>query len=52
VNQAVATSIVTTVKADMVSVTNQSAGLFTVYVLDPLPTPGSFVDDAFTMITP
>jgi hypothetical protein len=52
VTQAVATAIVTGVKADMVSVTNQAPGLFTVYVLDPLPAPGAFVDDAFTMITP
>jgi hypothetical protein len=52
VTQAVATSIVTGFKADMVSVTNQASGLFTVYVLDPVPSPGSFVDDAFTMITP
>jgi hypothetical protein len=50
--QAVATAIVTGIKADMVSVTNQSPGLFTVYVLDPLPAPGSFVDDSFTVITP
>jgi hypothetical protein len=50
--QAVATAIVTTIKADMVSVTNQSPGLFTVYVLDPLPAPGAFVDDSFTLITP
>ena len=50
--QAVATSIVTGFKADMVSVTNQSPGLFTVYVLDPLPAPGAFVDDSFTLITP
>jgi hypothetical protein len=50
--QAVATAIVTSIKADMVSVTNQSPGLFTVYVLDPLPAPGAFVDDSFTVITP
>ena len=50
--QAVATAIVTGFKADMVSVTNQSPGLFTVYVLDPLPAPGAFVDDSFTLITP
>ena len=50
--QAVATAIVTTIKADMVSVTNQSPGLFTVYILDPLPAPGAFVDDSFTLITP
>ena len=35
-----------------VSVTNTGPGLFTVYVLDPLPAPGAFVDDGFTMITP
>jgi hypothetical protein len=49
--QAVATAIVTSFKADMVSVTNQGPGLFTVYVLDPLPAPGAFVDDAFTVVT-
>ena len=52
VTQAVATAIVTSIKADMVSVTNQSPGVFTIYVLDPLPAPGSFVDDSFTVITP
>jgi hypothetical protein len=50
--QAVATAIVTAIKADMVSVTNQSPGLFTVYVLDPLPAPGALVDDSFTLISP
>jgi hypothetical protein len=50
--QAVATAIVTSIKADMISVTNQGPGLFTVYVLDPLPAPGAFVDDSFTVITP
>ena len=50
--QAVATAIVTGFKADMISVTNQSPGVFTVYVLDPLPAPGAFVDDSFTVITP
>jgi hypothetical protein len=50
--QAVATAIVTAIKADMVSVTNQSPGVFTVYVLDPLPAPGALVDDSFTLITP
>src|SRR6188472_1994803 len=50
--QAVATAIVSSIKADMVSVTNQSPGLFTVYVLDPLPAPGALVDDSFTLITP
>jgi hypothetical protein len=50
--QAVATAIVTAIKPDMVSVTNQSPGLFTVYVVDPLPAPGAFIDDSFTLITP
>jgi hypothetical protein len=50
--QAVATAIVTGIKADMVSVTNQGPGLFTVYVLDPLPAPGALVDDSFTLVTP
>jgi hypothetical protein len=50
--QAVATAIVTSIKADMVSITNQGPGLFTIYVLDPLPAPGAFVDDSFTLITP
>jgi hypothetical protein len=50
--QAVATAIVTTTKADLISVTNQSPGLFTVFVVDPVPSPGAFVDDSFTVITP
>jgi hypothetical protein len=50
--QAVATPIVAGIKADMISVTNQSPGLFTVYVLDPLPAPGAFIDDSFTLMTP
>jgi hypothetical protein len=50
--QAVATAIVAGIKADMISVTNNGAGLFTVYVLDPLPAPGALVDDSFTLITP
>jgi hypothetical protein len=50
--QAVATAIVAGIKADMVSVSNQGPGLFTVYVLDPLPSPGAFIDDSFTVITP
>jgi hypothetical protein len=50
--QAVATAIVTSIKADMVSITNQGPGLFTIYVLDPLPAPGAFVDDSFTLIMP
>jgi hypothetical protein len=50
--QAVATPIVTGFKTDQISVTNQAPGLFTVYVLDPLPAPGAFIDDSFTVITP
>jgi hypothetical protein len=50
--QAVATAIVSGIKADMTSVTNSGPGLFTIYVLDPLPAPGSFVDDSFTVVTP
>jgi hypothetical protein len=50
--QAVATAIVSGIKADMTSVSNSGPGLFTIYVLDPLPAPGSFVDDSFTVITP
>lgn len=49
--QAVATAVVTSIKADMVSVSNQGPGRFTVYVLDPLPAPGAFIDDAFTVVT-
>jgi hypothetical protein len=52
VARAVATAVVTTFSADMVSITNESPGLFLVYVLNPLPAPGSFVDDAFTLIVP
>jgi hypothetical protein len=51
-NQAVATSIVPGVSADMVSVlTPSTAGLFTVHILDPLPAPGAFVDHSFTLIS-
>jgi hypothetical protein len=50
--QAVATAIVTGIKADMTSVSNSGPGLFTIYVLDPLPAPGAFIDDSFTVITP
>ena len=52
VTEAVATARVTGFKADMISVTNSAPGLFIVYVLDPLPAPGAFVDDAFTLMTP
>jgi hypothetical protein len=52
VTQALVTPIVTAFKADTVSVTNSGPGLFTVYVLDPVPSPGAFVDDAFTIVTP
>ena len=41
VTEAVATARVTGFKADMISVTNSSPGLFIVYVLDPLPAPAS-----------
>jgi hypothetical protein len=51
-NQAVATSIVPGVSADMVSVlTPSSAGLFTVHVIDPLPAPGAFIDHSFTLVS-
>jgi len=52
VTRAVATSIVPGFSADMVSLTNEASGLFLVYILDPLPAPGAFVDHAFTMIAP
>jgi hypothetical protein len=52
VTQAVATAFVTAFKADMISLTNTAPGVFTVYVLDPLPAPGAFVDDDFTILTP
>jgi hypothetical protein len=48
--QAIATSIVAGIKADMVSVTNTGPGRFIVYILDPLPAPGSVVDDPFTIM--
>lgn len=50
--QAVATSSVGGIKADMTSVNNTGPGLFTVFVLDPLPAPGSMIDDPFTIMTP
>jgi hypothetical protein len=51
-NQAIATSIVPGVSADMVSIlTPSSAGLFTVHVLDPVPSPGTFIDHSFTLIS-
>jgi hypothetical protein len=50
--QSVATPIVTSIKTDTISVTNQSPGLFTVHVVDPVPAPGAFIDDSFTLITP
>jgi hypothetical protein len=49
--QAVGTSIVPGVSADMVSIlTPSTAGLFTVHVLDPVPSPGTFIDHSFTLI--
>jgi len=50
VTQAVATSIVTMITADMVSVTNSASGLFIVYILDPVG--NTLIDHPFTMITP
>jgi hypothetical protein len=35
-----------------VSITNTGPGLFTVFILNPVPSPGAFVDDAFTLIAP
>jgi hypothetical protein len=52
VTRAVATAVVTGFSADMVSLTNESSGLFLVYILNPLPAPGAFVDDGFTVIAP
>jgi hypothetical protein len=52
VTRGVATSLVPGFSADMVSLTNEGPGLFLVYILDPVPSPGAFVDHAFTMITP
>jgi hypothetical protein len=50
--QAVATAIVAAIKTDQISVTNQGPGLFAIHVVDPLPAPGAFIDDSFTVITP
>jgi len=52
VTRGVATSVVPGFSADAVSITNEGPGLFVVYVLDPVPSPGAFVDHAFTLITP
>jgi hypothetical protein len=52
VTQVVATPIVAGFKTDQISVTNTGPGQFTIYVLDPLPAPGAFVDDSFTVIAP
>ena len=46
----VATPIVAAFKTDQISVTNPGPGQFTIYVLDPPPAPGLFVDDSFTGI--
>ena len=48
----VATPIVAAFKTDQISVTNTGPGQFTIYVLDPLPAPGAFVDDSFTVLAP
>jgi hypothetical protein len=50
-SQAIATSVVPGVSADMVSIFGPGAGSFTVQVVDPLPAPGSFVDHSFTLVT-
>jgi hypothetical protein len=50
-SQAVATSIVTGVSADMVSILGPGSGRFTVHVLDPVPSPGTFIDHPFTLVT-
>jgi hypothetical protein len=52
VTSVVATPIVAAFKTDQISVTNTGPGQFTIYVLDPLPAPGAFVDDSFTVIAP
>ena len=52
VTQVVATPIVAGFKTDQISVTNTGPGQFTIYVLDPLPAPGAFIDDSFTVIAP
>jgi hypothetical protein len=49
-SQAIATSIVPGVSADMISIFGPASGLFTVNVLDPLPAPGAFVDHPFTLV--
>jgi hypothetical protein len=52
VTSVVATPIVAAFKTDQISVTNTGPGQFTIYVLDPLPAPGAFADDSFTVIAP
>ena len=52
VTRAVATSIVPSATADMVSIVQEGAGLFQVDIIDPLPPPGAFVDHKFTMLAP
>jgi hypothetical protein len=52
VTAVVATPIVAAFKTDQISVTNTGPGQFTIYVLDPLPAPGAFVDDSFTVLAP
>ena len=52
VTSVVATPIVAAFKTDQISVTNTGPGQFTIYILDPLPAPGAFVDDSFTVIAP
>jgi hypothetical protein len=52
VTRALATAIVADVSADAIGIINQGPGLFVIQVLNPLPAPGAFEDDAFTVITP
>jgi hypothetical protein len=50
--RAVATASVTDVSADAIGIINEGPGQFVIQVLNPVPSPGSFEDDAFTVIVP
>jgi hypothetical protein len=50
--RAVATASVTDVSADAIGIINEGPGQFVIQVLNPLPAPGAFEDDAFTVIAP
>lgn len=52
VTRAVATAMVTSLTAVMVSIRNLGPGLFEVEIINPLPAPGAFEDDPFAMIAP